>query len=64
MTTNKEAHCVFLETAHHTKFLDVVESVIDIDIPLPEQIKAVIDKTKVATAVNNYTEFKAFLTQL
>jgi len=64
LTTNKEAHCVFLETAHPTKFLDVVESVIDIDIPLPEQIKAVIDKTKVATAVNNYTEFKAFLTQL
>ena len=64
LTTNKEAHCVFLETAHPTKFLDVVESVIDIDIPLPEQIKAVIDKTKVPTQINNYKEFKAFLTPL
>ena len=64
LSTNKEAHCVFLETAHPTKFLDVVESVIDIDIPLPEQIKAVIDKTKVATQINNYTEFKTFLKQL
>jgi threonine synthase len=64
LESNPKAHCVFLETAHPTKFLDVVESVIDIQIPLPPQIKAVIDKVKVATEINDYSEFKAFLTQL
>jgi threonine synthase len=64
LESNPKAHCVFLETAHPTKFLDVVESVIDIQIPLPPQIKVVIDKVKVATEINDYSEFKAFLTQL
>ncbi|MGB5419436.1 threonine synthase, partial [Algibacter sp.] len=35
---NPNAHCVFLETAHPTKFLDVVEEVIKEKQPLPEQI--------------------------
>ena len=64
LETNPQAHCVFLETAHPTKFLDVVKEVIDAEIPLPPQIKSVIDKQKVATAVRDYSEFKAFLTQL
>ena len=64
LETNPQAHCVFLETAHPTKFLDVVKEVISTDIPLPQQIKAVIDKQKVATDIKDYSEFKAFLTQL
>jgi len=64
LETNPQAHCVFLETAHPTKFLDVVKEVISTDIPLPLQIKAVIDKQKVATDIKDYSEFKAFLTQL
>ena len=64
LETNPQAHCVFLETAHPTKFLDVVKEVISTDILLPPQIKAVIDKQKVATAIKDYSEFKAFLTQL
>ena len=64
LTNNPKAHCVFLETAHPTKFLDVVKEVVSEDIPLPKQIKSVIDKVKVATPINNYLEFKAFLTQL
>jgi threonine synthase len=64
LKTNPEAHCVFLETAHPTKFLDVVEEVIPAEIPLPPQIQAVIDKQKVATEIKDYTAFKAFLTQL
>lgn len=55
---------MFLETAHPTKFLDVVEEVIPAEIPLPPQIQAVIDKQKVATKIKDYTAFKAFLTQL
>ena len=64
LESNPQAHCVFLETAHPTKFLDVVKEVISTDIPLPPQIKAVIDKQKVATDIKDYSEFKAFLTQL
>ena len=43
---NNEAHVVFLETAHPTKFLDVVEDVIETTVPLPPQIEAVMDKRK------------------
>ena len=63
LETNPQAHCVFLETAHPTKFLDVVKEIISTDIPLPPQIKAVIDKQKVATDIKDYSEFKAFLTE-
>jgi threonine synthase len=56
-----EAHCVFLETAHPTKFLDVVEQVIQTKIALPPQIEAVMHKEKVATRISTYTELKTFL---
>ena len=39
---NTKAHCVFLETAHPTKFLDVVEQVVKTKQDLPKQIQAVI----------------------
>ena len=55
------AHCVFLETAHPTKFLDVVEEVIQEKQPLPKQIQAVMGKDKVATKISSYEELKRFL---
>ncbi|WP_178988364.1 threonine synthase [Winogradskyella schleiferi] len=58
---NNEAHVVFLETAHPTKFLDVVEDVIKENIDLPPQIEAVMDKEKVATKIGTYEELKGFL---
>ena len=58
---NPNAHCVFLETAHPTKFLDVVEDVIHQKQELPNQIKAVIDKEKVAISINTYNDLKDFL---
>ncbi len=54
-------HCVFLETAHPTKFLDVVEDVIETKVALPEQIQAVMGKEKVATQIASYEDLKAFL---
>ena len=54
-------HCVFLETAHPTKFLDVVEDVIRENIDLPPQILSVMDKKKKATKISNYEDLKAFL---
>ena len=38
---------VFLETAHPIKFLDIVEPTLNIKLPIPSQIKSVLDKDKV-----------------
>ncbi|WP_034039923.1 threonine synthase [Wocania ichthyoenteri] len=54
-------HCVFLETAHPTKFLDVVETVIKEEQPLPEQIQSVMGKEKVAIKISTYEDLKIFL---
>ena len=61
LKTNPNAHCVFLETAHPVKFLDVVEDTIGQTVSIPEQIKVVIDKNKVATKISSYEELKTFL---
>lgn len=63
LKAHPKAHCVFLETAHPTKFLDVVEDVIKEKQALPLQIEAVMDKTKVATKISDYDGLKAFLLQ-
>lgn len=55
------AHCVFLETAHPTKFLDVVEEVIKEKQPLPEQIQSVMGKEKEAVVISTYEDLKHFL---
>ena len=52
---------IFLETAHPVKFLPVVEKVIPQKMKIPSQIKAIMDKKKVALKIKDYTEFKAFL---
>jgi len=57
------AHCVFLETAHPTKFLDVVEAVIKEKQELPEQIQAVMGKEKESVVISIYDDLKAFLLQ-
>ncbi|WP_204345959.1 threonine synthase [Psychroserpens algicola] len=61
LKTHENTHCVFLETAHPTKFLDVVEEVIQTNVDLPPQIEAVMDKTKVATKISTYEDLKVFL---
>lgn len=58
---NPAAQTIFLETAHPTKFLDVVEAVIAEKIALPPQIQAVIEKEKSAIYVEDYSQFKTFL---
>ena len=57
---NPDAHCIFLETAHPTKFLDVVENVIKTKVALPQQIEAVMHKEKVAKKISSYEELKDF----
>ena len=56
-----KAHCVFLETAHPTKFLDVVEAVIREKQALPPQIQSVMGKQKVSNKISTYNELKSFL---
>ena len=52
---------VFLETAHPVKFLDVVEETLPVKVEIPEQIKKVINNTKVAIKASNYEDLKAYL---
>jgi threonine synthase len=61
LKTHQDAHCVFLETAHPTKFLDVVETVVKEKIPLPAQIQAVMGKEKKSVMISSYNDLKAFL---
>ena len=61
LKTNPDAHVVFLETAHPTKFLDIVEKTIEEKVALPEQIQQVMGKDKVAHSISNYSELKQFL---
>jgi threonine synthase len=54
-------HVVVLETAHPSKFLDVVEATIQKKIELPEQIKSVMGKTKNSIKISDYQTFKKLL---
>ena len=58
---NPSAHCVFLETAHPTKFLDVVEETINTTVALPKQIQAVMNREKKASKIGSYQELKNYL---
>ena len=58
---NPKSHCVVLETAHPTKFLDVVESVVGEKQLLPKQIESVMDKEKKSIPINSYEDLKTFL---
>ena len=54
-------HVVFLETAHPTKFLDVVEEVIATKVELPPQIESVMHKKKTSINISDYKGLKSFL---
>jgi len=56
-----KVHCVFLETAHPTKFLDVVNQVVTTKQQIPPQIQSVMGRNKVATRISTYKDFKAYL---
>ena len=56
-----KAHVVFLETAHPTKFLEVVEKVINKEQALPKQIQEVVGRKKVAIKISTYNNLKDFL---
>ncbi len=53
---------VFLETAHPIKFLDVVEPLLAITLPIPTQIESVLGVEKISTKIKSYDELKSFIT--
>ncbi len=52
---------VFLETAHPIKFLDIVEPILNVQLPIPTQIESVLGKDKKSIKIKNYDDLKAFL---
>lgn len=52
---------VFLETAHPVKFADSIVNNLKIEIPVPEQIKEVLQGEKKTTLISTYNELKDFL---
>jgi len=52
---------IFLETAHPIKFLDVVEPILNVKLPIPTQIESVLNKEKLRIKIKTYEDFKAFL---
>ncbi|SFW46159.1 threonine synthase [Sinomicrobium oceani] len=52
---------IFLETAHPVKFLDIVEDTLGVQVEIPEQIRAVMDKEKIKRSISSYEELKRFL---
>jgi threonine synthase len=52
---------VFLETAHPIKFLDTVETLLGLKLPIPEQIEGVLGKEKIKTKIKTYEDLKRFL---
>jgi threonine synthase len=61
LKSNPDSHCVFLETAHPSKFLDVVEDVLKVNVDIPSQIQKVMGKEKISTKINSYNELKNYL---
>jgi threonine synthase len=56
-----DAYGVFLETAHPVKFLPAVEPIVGPFTELPEQIKGLMDRVKVASKISNYEGLKRYL---
>ncbi len=61
LKNNSDALCLFLETAHPVKFLDVVEGTLDLQVAIPEKIQSIMNKKKRAVEVSSYEDLKIFL---
>lgn len=61
MQNHPDAIGIFLETAHPIKFLDIVEPVLQIELPIPTQIESVLNKEKISVKIKTYVALKAFL---
>ena len=56
---------VVLETAHYSKFMDIVESTVDTSLVMPARLQQCIDKKKSSIKIpNSYADFKEYLITL
>ena len=62
LTAHPGAKGIFLETAHPVKFYDVVEPLIGTTIPLPENVKALLNRHKHSVRIaSDYAQLKEYL---
>ena len=61
ITKNPEYQGIFLETAHPIKFPETVETIIKETIPIPDRVKDIMNKEKLAIGIENYDDLKTFL---
>jgi threonine synthase len=62
LATHPGAKGIFLETAHPVKFYDVVEPLIGNTIPLPENVKTLLNRQKHSTPIApDYAQLKEYL---
>ena len=61
-TKSKNINGVIVETAHHSKFADIVENVLNIKVEIPERLSECLKKEKQSVKISkNYNGFKEFL---
>lgn len=61
-SSEQEVTGVFLSTAHPAKFTDVVEPIINKEVPLPQKLKDIIDREKKSIKMSKeFDEFKNYL---
>ena len=59
---NPDSLGIILETAHPSKFIDIVEPILNTKVDIPERLATLADKEKVATSLeNNFASFKDWL---
>ena len=61
LLTHPNSIGLFLETAHPIKFIDTVEPILKVKLPIPTQIESVLNKKKRSIKIKTYEEFKEFL---
>ena len=61
-TANKNINGVVVETAHHSKFADIVENVLNIKVEIPERLAKCLTKEKQSIKISkHYNDFREFL---
>lgn len=61
LTNHPNCIGVFLETAHPIKFSYIVETTLDLKLPIPKQIESVLNKEKKSIKIKSYDDLKDFL---
>ena len=58
---NPKSLCIFLETAHPVKFIDIINETLSERIAIPKQIQSIFSKEKKSIKIKTYQDLKCFL---